>query len=498
MKEKKNVDLTVKEVAAQSTNKTALIGAIIMDLLLSGAYLIEFFKGTREGMSFGIIVALIIIPWIVSVILYRYKPDSYAMRYILGIGYCIFYTYAMFTTSTDLAFVYIIVFEVLMLMYIDIKLVVALGSFSLGVNIVKIVFLIMDKKFEGVAITNAEIIVACILFTSLFGIMSVLKIQSINKANIEKAAFEKEQSEKLLETTLEVAGSMTANIEMAVEETVGLNQAIGATQKAMESLVDHTNEEVEAIEAQKASTEMINEYIKGVEGAVQSIVSEVDSAEANIEKSGKDMENLLKQVNISEKSGKLATEKMAGLKEYANQMQDIMKLISNVAEQTSLLALNASIEAARAGDAGRGFAVVASEISNLSAQTNNATGDIDILIENIVNSIEEVTESMEMLLESSHMQNQFVDNTAANFEKLHASTQSISEQVSGLKDVVDIVTDANNQVEERIERVTEIMGQVMGEANKTLESCNTNLQSIANVADVMERLKEDTCKLHTD
>ena len=96
------------------------------------------------------------------------------------------------------------------------------------------------------------------------------------------------------------------------------------------------------------------------------------------------------------------------------------------------------------------------------------------------------------------MQNQFVDNTAANFEKLHASTQSISEQVSGLKDVVDIVTDANNQVEERIERVTEIMGQVMGEANKTLESCNTNLQSIANVADVMERLKEDTCKLHTD
>lgn len=498
MKEKKKIDLTVKEIAVQSTNKTALIGAFIINVVLAVAYLIELVKGVRTGMSYGIVAALCLVPSIISFIVYKCKAHSVAIRFVLSIGFGLLYTYAMFTTSTDLAFVYIIAFEVIMLVYVDIKLVVELGCFGLGVNIVRIVMQIMDGEFKDVAVTNAEIIVACILLTSVFGIMAVLKIQRINKANIEKAAFEKEQSEKLLQTTLEVAGSMTASIEMAVEETVGLNQAIEATQKAMESLVDHTNEEVEAIEAQKASTEMINEYIKGVEGAVQSIVSEVDSAEANIENSGRDMENLLKQVNISEKSGKLATEKMAGLKEYASQMQDIMKLISNVAEQTSLLALNASIEAARAGDAGRGFAVVASEIANLSSQTNSATVDIDVLIENIVMSIEEVTESMNMLLESSQMQNQYVDNTAASFEKLHSSTQSISEQVSGLKEIVDIVTDANNQVEERIERVTAIMDQVMDEANETLESCNTNMQSISNVADVMDRLKEDTCKLHIE
>lgn len=498
MKEQKKTDLSVRANAVQSMNKTAMLGVLVLDVVLALAYLMEVVKQTRDILSYIMILAMFVIPGAIACVLYKKKADSGAVRYVLGLGFCVFYAYTMMTTTTELSFVYIIVLFVLLLLYIDIKYMIMLGCISLVVNVIAIILQVIAGTFNAVALTNAEIIVACLILVTVFAILAVKKIQLINQANIDKADTEKEQSERILNTTLEVASSMTKNIEIAVEETIGLNQEIDATAKAMETLVANTNEEVEAIAAQKESTDKINEHIRGVEAAVDSIATEVDSAESKLEESGAVMQNLLKQVQISEKSGILASEKMEGLKEYANQMQDIMGLISNVAKQTSLLALNASIEAARAGEAGRGFAVVADEISNLSAQTNNATGDINVLIDNIVKSIEEVTESMEQLLESSNLQNEYVDVTANNFEKIHESTQGIVAQVSGLKDIVDVVTDANHQVEERIEHVSNIMEKVMEGANDTLESCNTNLQSIANVSEVMDRLKDETSKLQSE
>ena len=102
---------------------------------------------------------------------------------------------------------------------------------------------------------------------------------------------------------------------------------------------------------------------------------------------------------------------------------------------------------------------------------------------------------MERLLESSRMQNQYVDDTANNFEQIHNSTQNIVDQVTQLKETVDVVTAANAQVSDGIVNVEAVTQKVMDEANETLESCNTNLQSIANVAQIMDKLMENAEKL---
>lgn len=491
-------DLSVRENAVQAMNKTALIGITIMNVVLAVAYFAELLKGVRTIGSYAFVAALCILPSVGAILTYLKKKDSVLIRYISGIGFSLLYGYIMMTTSSDLTFCYVIVALVILMVYIDMKLLYVLGIYALVVNIIRIVIMAVQGKLTGTTLTNAEIIIACLGLTLAFVSLAIKKIEGINQANIDKAEAQRRQSEMLLQTTLDVASSITNNITDAVAETESLKEAIGTTQNEMENVTEGANQSVGAIEIQKKNTEKIHNYILGVETTVHSITEEVQNAEDNLLESDKVMKDLLDQVTASEKSNVQVAQKMTELKEYADKMQDIMGLISNVASQTGLLALNASIEAARAGEAGRGFSVVATEISNLSAQTNSATGEINEIIETIVKSVDDMKASVELLLEGSRLQNQYVDTTASNFEKIHRSTQEIVSRVASLKETVDVVMEENKQIEEGIDDVYEVTQKVMDGASETLAVCNTNLQSVAHVTDIMDTLAKEAAKLQTE
>jgi len=488
-------DLSVKSVAIASTNKTAISGLLVMNFVLAIAYALEVVKDARSFGSYAVILALCVVPSVLAVVMFMKKKDTSAVKYVFAIGFALLYGYIMFTTSTTLAFCYVIVAYVILMVYTDTGLLLGLGIWAILTNLVLVVMKLMKGELAGTELTEAEIVLACLLLTMFFSLLALKKINGINQANIDRAEEERKQSEGILQNTLEVATAMNENIKASVAEAESLREAIGETQRAMEELTEGAKDGVSAIAVQKQNTETISENVGQVDAAVNSIVAEVQNAEENLEKGNEVMKELLRQVQVSGESGALVAEKMEELKENADKMQSIMGLISNVAEQTGLLALNASIEAARAGEAGKGFSVVATEISKLSSQTNAATGDINALIISIVNSIGAVTESMERLLESSRMQNQYVDNTAENFEQIHNSTQNIVEQVTQLKDTVDVVTAANAQVSAGIGNVETVTQRVMDEATDTLQSCNTNLQSIANVTEIMDKLMANAEKL---
>ena len=495
---KEKLDLSVKSNAMRSMNATAITGQVIMNVVIALAYLIELIKGVREPFSYLVVALLCFVPCIGTICVFCRKKESGLIRYIYAIGFALLYGYVMFTTSTNMTFSYVIVAFVMLMIFMDIKLLVGLDAWAILVNIVIIIQKASAGTLVETELTEAEIILACLILTGVFTVLSLRKINEINQANIERAEVERKQSEGILRTTLEVAASMTESIKASVEETESLKDAIGATKAAMEELNNEAESEATAIALQKESTTRINSHVREIETAVGSIVSEVDSAEENLNKGNEVMKDLLHQVQVSENTGKTATETMEELKANAAKMQDIMGLISNIANQTGLLALNASIEAARAGEAGRGFSVVASEISNLSSQTNSATGDINSLITGIVGSIEAMTESMELLLESSRLQNQYVDDTANNFEKIHHSTQGIFDQVSQLKTTVDVVTEENAKVTEGILNVEEVTKKVLAGTNDTLADCNMNLQSVANVVGIMDHLMADAEKLQAE
>ena len=495
---KTNLDLSVKTQADHSTNKTAMTGIYIMNAVLALAYAVELLKGARSPLSYAIVAVLCVLPCVLAQLVYAKRKDAKSIRYILGIGFILLYAYVMFTSATNLTFCYIIVAFVMLVVYIDIRFLINLGVTALVINIAKVVYTAVNGGLSAEEITNTEIVFACMILTFIFIVMAVKKISLINEAHIAKANKEKEQSEDLLNKTLEVAAAISVNIENVVVETEHLKEAIGQTSTAMNDLTNGANDAAAAMEEQVNSTQRIGTYIKGVEASTQAIMNESREVQFNLEQGSKTMEELMRQVKTSEANGVLVTEKVTGLKEYADRMQEIMGLISNVADQTGLLALNASIEAARAGDAGRGFGVVASEISGLSEQTNAAAGDITELIKNIVNSIEEAANAMSLLLESTQVQNESVGTTAENFEKIFSSTKGIISESANLKDAVDVVTAENQRIEEQIGQVSSITEEVTARSEETLEACKNNLESIEEVAAIMDNLKEEAVKLQQE
>ena len=223
--QQKKMDLSEKRYADQSNNKTAMIGIYIINIVLAIAYLIELLKGARTPESYALVLFLCTIPCIISLICYFRKKDSFMIRYILGIGFLILYGYVVFTSITDLVFCYIIVAFVLLGVYVDTKFLTFMGVTALLINIAKTVYLISNGSFNATALTNTEIIFACLILTGAFTMMSTRMISKINNAHIEKANHEKQLSEELLQKTLKVALDITENIIQVVEQTEQLKDA---------------------------------------------------------------------------------------------------------------------------------------------------------------------------------------------------------------------------------------------------------------------------------
>lgn len=123
--------------------------------------------------------------------------------------------------------------------------------------------------------------------------------------------------------------------------------------------------------------------------------------------------------------------------EEVKNIEGVLAFIVSISEQTNLLSLNASIEAARAGDAGRGFAVVAGEVSNLASQTHSSTEDINKVILRIRNYVEETREKLEYSRKMFDEQTRVVETTIASFGKIVESNDTIGEHIQVIEGITD-------------------------------------------------------------
>lgn len=493
---KKNMERKLYTVSEFTlANKVANIALTILVTIICIAYILELIKGNR---SLLYIIATCVISYatvITSWVVFSKNTESLLVKYIDCIGFGILYAFLLFTAQNDLVFTYAIPLLIVITLYNNFKFTITVGSAVAVFNVISAIIRVVTTDVSNQDIVTMEIQILLVFVTVGFFLATSYTSSKFNNIKLLKIDNEKSKIAGLLDNILKISNSMTGDVANVASQIDTLKSSIDLTISSMSEVSAGTYESAEAIQNQLLKTEEIQENINQVKEASDEIENDVNKTVTAITEGQENISSLKQLTSASETSGNNVAKALETFKEYTDQMNSITDLITSVASQTSLLSLNASIEAARAGDAGRGFAVVASEISNLASQTTSATENITSLIRNISEQLHIMIDTIYKLLSNNKEQIATVEKTSKSFSTITDNVNIIYSQAQVLVDIVNSLAVSNKAIIDSIQTISAITEEVSAHSSETYTSGETNRNIVNDVQALVESLNNSANEL---
>ncbi len=263
-------------------------------------------------------------------------------------------------------------------------------------------------------------------------------LETWRTALIEARTFEREKAEAEAEANKVRRQSQQEGASVIEGKVSSLIGGLNTSASSIDNVAKSVKDTSEVLRSRSARME---EAAKRASGSVEAAAVAAEELHLSVREIAEQMmatDGLVKTVNA--RAGESETQ-VSGLETAADEIGTIVQLISDIAEQTNLLALNATIEAARAGEAGRGFAVVASEVKSLAGQTARATAEISDKIKTIqertdttADSISRITQTVDSLRSMTATVSSAVEEQTAAIKSIADGIRSASEATSDVSD----------------------------------------------------------------
>ena len=437
----------------ERNNKTCMYAHLIDSSIMTLFCILQALSGLQ---TWGYIIIFAVLgfgPVIAEFFFWNKSHETPAIQHLVAIGFAVFYSFAIFTATNGLVFLFVIPMILIISVYNDAKYSLIINT---GTVIESLIITIMGAQTGKFGYSGQDNAVIQVVIMIMVGIYSYFTSQTLNinmAQKIQHAEESQSQSEKLLANLSELSDHVNQKINSIHQELDKLSTAAQTTQHAMQEVSSGAAEATNAVMEQGSQTQEIQDKIVIVNDVTQQIDANMKHTLDIVTEGSSSMQLLASQVDTSVQNSVDAASKLETLNHYMEEMHSIVELIGGITSQTSLLALNASIEAARAGDAGKGFAVVASEITGMASQTKEATVKITELIQNVTSAINEVVTVIQQMI-----------------------------------DGINQVKDANQVISDSVQTLSAISEELTAHAHETLEAENKNTDILDTIASKMQEL----------
>lgn len=335
------------------------------------------------------------------------------------------------------------------------------------------------SKLVGIALgkTVLSIVLLVSLIVLLMKVLVSRPIESVVSALREISMGDGDLTQRLPEKENNEIGKLSKYFNKFVERIQNMVIDSGSTNHdlldAVEQLKYIVHRSSELVNTQQQETDMVATAVNQMSEAATEVASNAQTAANFTDTANKEVKSATQMIsNTVDTVESLANDfsngtiSIASVQDRVNDIGSVLDVIRGIAEQTNLLALNAAIEAARAGEQGRGFAVVADEVRALAGRTQQSTGEIQTMIERLQESAGEAVSVMDGGTENSKKAVQMANDAVQNLSTIATHIGSLNEMNAQTANAVGEQSQVSESVSENVTRIATLANETNHITNK--------------------------------